>query len=544
MFRYNPVLNRELIVNLRRNQSFALLLVYQLILATLILLAYPRVDRMSLTNPSEDARRLADFFFLGQFAIVSLMTPSFASGAIAGEKERKTYEMLLASPLRPMAIVVGKLIASLTHLLLLMFASLPIVFICLPLGGISIEEVFGAYISILFSILLFGSISIACSSIFKRVSSALVVSYMIILPLVLAGIVGWIALSNAGATRLTLTALIYPAIATLVSIILLLQTSRRLLYPADVGSMGEEVVDLEAEQRNAVGFVIQRDKIPDRFFAPPRRASLIADGANPVYDKELYAELFSQGTLMLRIVIQVSMFLAIPMMGYFLFIHPSKFYIYMDYVLTFNMLATSVFAAGSITSERERRTLDLLLTSPLSGWQILSGKFISSFRVSYVLTLFLMWPVVLATALESQLMRNWLTMLICTLIITVCAAVNLTTALFFSTLLPRTKYAMVATLAFVATVYFGPQILYELARSTLEMQQFTDRFESLGIVSPLMAIERVPHFYSVNGEWLPITAASFTYVTAYLCVSMLWIAFCTGIMSYRFAHRWQLTGHN
>ena len=65
------------------------------------------------------------------------MAPSFAAGAITGEKERKTYEMLLASPLRPGAIVLGKLIASLTHLAVLIFSSLPIVMLCLPLGGVS-----------------------------------------------------------------------------------------------------------------------------------------------------------------------------------------------------------------------------------------------------------------------------------------------------------------------------------------------------------------------------------------------------------------------
>ena len=55
-------------------------------------------------------------FFLGQYVLESLMAPSFAAGTITGEKERKTYEMLLASPLPPTAIVLGKLLASLSHL--------------------------------------------------------------------------------------------------------------------------------------------------------------------------------------------------------------------------------------------------------------------------------------------------------------------------------------------------------------------------------------------------------------------------------------------
>ena len=41
-------------------------------------------------------------FFFGQFALVALVAPTFAAGSITGEKERKTYELLLASPLEPM----------------------------------------------------------------------------------------------------------------------------------------------------------------------------------------------------------------------------------------------------------------------------------------------------------------------------------------------------------------------------------------------------------------------------------------------------------
>ncbi len=93
------------------------------------------------------------------------MAPSFAAGAITGEKERKTYEMLLASPLRPGAIVLGKLLASLAHLAILIFSSLPIVMLCLPLGGVSIYEVLAAYFALVLSIITFGMISVAAAAI-------------------------------------------------------------------------------------------------------------------------------------------------------------------------------------------------------------------------------------------------------------------------------------------------------------------------------------------------------------------------------------------
>ena len=93
----NPVLQRELLVNLRMKRAFVLLLVYQLVLAAVVFFAWPRQARLDAN--ADQARSLVDMFFLGQYILASLMAPSFAAATITGEKERKTYEMLLASPL-------------------------------------------------------------------------------------------------------------------------------------------------------------------------------------------------------------------------------------------------------------------------------------------------------------------------------------------------------------------------------------------------------------------------------------------------------------
>ncbi len=128
----NPVLQRELLVNLRTFRSIALLGLYQILLAGVVLIAWPSDERLDLSSSPTSAKKLVDLFFLGQYVLASMMAPSFAAGTITGEKERKTYEMLLASPMRPSAIVAGKMIAALTHLAMLIAASLPIIVLCLP----------------------------------------------------------------------------------------------------------------------------------------------------------------------------------------------------------------------------------------------------------------------------------------------------------------------------------------------------------------------------------------------------------------------------
>ncbi len=107
-FRDNPVLHRELMINLRTDRSFLMLLIFQLVLAGVIYFAWPEEIRLDLSEKSQANRELVDFFFVGQFVIAALLAPSFAAGSICGEKERLTYEMLLASPLSTVAVAWGK----------------------------------------------------------------------------------------------------------------------------------------------------------------------------------------------------------------------------------------------------------------------------------------------------------------------------------------------------------------------------------------------------------------------------------------------------
>lgn len=461
----NPVLQRELLVNLRMVRSFVLLLVYQLLLATLVYVAWPRDTRV---DPShmDAARQLVDLFFAGQYLLASLMAPSFASAAITGEKERQTYEMLLASPLRPGAIVLGKLLASLTHLAALIVASLPIVMLSLPLGGVSLYEVLAAYLGLGVSVVTFGMISVACSSYFKRTSSSLVVSYLIILPLALLGVLAWFALADKGASvRLLATVTVLPALATIVFLLLFFNTSQRLLHPPDVGSEGKEVVDLEQEAQQAVGLVINRDQFPDKLFAPAKRDDLMPDTANPVYEREVGSEIFSQGTLMLRLVIQVSMVLALPIMAGCLYMIPKHSSWYIAYVILFNILVGPVFSAGTVTSERERETLDLLLTTIITPWQILWGKLVAGLRVSSVLTLFLVWPLVLAAVLVQDYWRNILCVPAYLAIILLTCLTTAMIALFCSVVFRKSAVSMMTSYVIIVTLFFAPPALNYFANT-------------------------------------------------------------------------------
>ncbi len=487
----NPVMQRELLVNLRMPRAFVLMLVYQALLAAVVYFAWP-ADNVRIDLTSTGNSQLVDLFFLGQYILASLMAPSFAAAAVTGEKERKTYEMLLASPLRPESIVWGKLVAALTHLAILIFASLPIVMLCLPLGGVSFYEVLAAYLALIASVVTFGTVSVACSSFFSRTSASLVVSYLLILPMALMGVLFWSSLANYGDLRFKLAVTVIPGIAAAISITLFYITSARMLYPPDVGSEGNEVVDLDQEAAEAIGLVIQRDQFPDMLFAPPKRDTLMNDGTNPVYDKEMRSEIFGNGTLMLRLVIQISMLLAIFLMAWFLYISRSKAPWYISYVVLFNILVGPVFSAGSVTSERERQTLDLLLTTTITPWQILWGKLISGLRVSSVLSSFLLWPVFLALLMVSDYWGNVPTIMAYVLIFCFTCITTANLALFCSTLFKKTNVSLMVTYATILLLYVVPLALSFFANEYFPDAPSTPTVNATTVTSPFSAAFNFP----------------------------------------------------
>jgi ABC-type transport system involved in multi-copper enzyme maturation permease subunit len=343
----------------------------------------------------------------------------------------------------------------------------------------------------------FGLLSIACSSYFRRTSSALVVSYLIILPLAVLCVV--MTRAENVVLRDFVSIAVLPPWCLATWTILGLLINRRLLHPPDVGSEGKDVIDEEEEMKYAIGVVIDRDLFPDKLFAPAKRIDLMPDGTNPVLDKELRSEIFSQGTLMLRVVIQVSMLLSIPLMAALLFLRSDKAGYYVAYVLTFNLMVGPVFSAGSITQERERQTMGLLLTTLLSPGRIVLAKLLAALRVSTVLTFLLTEQLLLAYALLTELrVRFWTLIVFLLIIATTCLATS-TIGLLCSSLARRTSTAMILTYMTLLLLFVMPMGLswYLQANSSFTEQQLA----GITVTSPFSAALSVPMQSSRNDNW-------------------------------------------
>jgi ABC-type transport system involved in multi-copper enzyme maturation permease subunit len=383
-----------------------------------------------------------------------------------------------------------------------------------------------------------GMISIACSSYFHRTAASLVVSYLLILPLALFAPFFWSMFDSGGASfRLGATLLVLPVFCLVVCSVLFANTCRRLLYPPDVGSEGKEVVDEEQELKSAVGMVIQRDEFPDKLFAPAKRDDLLEDGVNPIFDKEMRSELFSQGTLMLRLVIQVSMLLMLPLMAVCLYFVPQQAAWYVSYVILFNMLVGPVFSAGSITSERERQTLDLLLVTILSPWRILWGKLLSGLRVSSVLTSFLLLAILLACLLMPYYWNNMPTIGGYFLTVGIVCVTTASLAMFCSVLFQKTASSMMASYIVIIAFFMGPLALDFFATTFFKTSATAAWIHQLTALSPFAAAFSLPLSADGTNPALPGDMTVFTtFVGVYVILDL---ALLVGML-WQFERRWRV----
>ena len=113
-------------------------------------------------------------------AMVAFLVPVFTAGSIAGEREKQTLEILLTTVLKPGQIVIGKLMSSISMVVLLVFSSLPVISIVFTIGGINITDLMQFVLLIIIMSLFIGSMGIFASALVKRAVPATVLSFVMV----------------------------------------------------------------------------------------------------------------------------------------------------------------------------------------------------------------------------------------------------------------------------------------------------------------------------------------------------------------------------
>jgi ABC-type transport system involved in multi-copper enzyme maturation permease subunit len=114
---------------------------------------------------------------VAQLALVCLFAPAVAAGAISGERERQTLDVLVVSSMTPFGIVWGKLVASVAFILLLITVALPVFATVFLFGGIDLGQFLISQLLTVTTALAVGSVSLFLSAFLRRTLAATVVAY-------------------------------------------------------------------------------------------------------------------------------------------------------------------------------------------------------------------------------------------------------------------------------------------------------------------------------------------------------------------------------
>jgi ABC-type transport system involved in multi-copper enzyme maturation permease subunit len=126
-----------------------------------------------------------------QTLLVLFLAPAATSGAISLEREKQTLDLLAATPVSTLAIVVGKLASALAFVVVLVLASIPLTAVVFVFGGVAPEDVLRGYLVLLATAVGFGAVGLFFSSVTRRTQSATVVTYLAVLVLTVGAAFVW-----------------------------------------------------------------------------------------------------------------------------------------------------------------------------------------------------------------------------------------------------------------------------------------------------------------------------------------------------------------
>jgi len=202
----STIMSKELRSRFRGRRAFIVLTLYLGILALIAYGAYlsavPAASQPGLVGPDGVSVNAANasaivgqaiFAMLSvfQLMLVAFLAPAFTTGAISLEREKATLDLLITTPLRPGAIVVGKLLSALAFVVLMIVAGIPVSALVLMYGGAAVQDIVRAQIVLFAAAIGFGVIGLFCSALIKRTQSATVVAYSTVLVLTVGTFFVW-----------------------------------------------------------------------------------------------------------------------------------------------------------------------------------------------------------------------------------------------------------------------------------------------------------------------------------------------------------------
>lgn len=412
----NPVLRKDILGLLRLKRVAAIQGLFVAALALVVLGTWPQSGVIGGTvqiaqgSGSSAGDSLMLWLVLGQLILLTLLVPGIAAVAITGEREGGTLEMLYASRLSAVQIIIGKIGLAVAYPLLLLVSGLPFVALLAWRGEMRASDLAISYGVLAISAIYLTLLSLGISAICRQGTTALVIAYLVVL-ITCGGVLVPAAIMLDGAQGMTAPLLHYLRGISPVAAALSVLAPRM----GDFGGAERQMMPLYQVFiplaiviciAALVAIALRLRKAPatmEGFGAPKagtvqkrswvRRLMFLVDPTairpplgrgNPVLGKERRTSNLRSMTWMIRI-FYGSLFLSLSLAAMALYggTEHADLMRYVAQVLIALQIALITLvvpslSTGLVSSEIENGTFELLRLTPLSGGQIFWGKLLPS----------------------------------------------------------------------------------------------------------------------------------------------------------------------
>ncbi len=188
-----PILQREIQGVLRRKLTFFFAFVFYLVLSLTAITFFNNLES-SFANRGNLGRGLFIYVIFLGYPCLGLYAAFYSASILVGEREKKTLDILLTSPIRGYSVILQKSLAPILSAWLLVFGLMPIVSLTFMLGGVSPTEFLHQFVSLSVWILTCVMIGMAVSVKAKSSAKAIGLTLGLITSLVAIPIGGYILL--------------------------------------------------------------------------------------------------------------------------------------------------------------------------------------------------------------------------------------------------------------------------------------------------------------------------------------------------------------
>ncbi len=172
----NPLIVKEMRERFRTKKTFWILALYLFVMGA-ILLGFMYIRQMDRSVMPGENRELFILIAVIQYGMICFIAPALSAGAISGERERQTLNILLTTQLTAWRIITSKLFTSLAFVFLLVVASLPLYSFVFLYGGFSPVQLMTLVLFFATNIVFFGALGLFCSTWIKRTGVSTITAY-------------------------------------------------------------------------------------------------------------------------------------------------------------------------------------------------------------------------------------------------------------------------------------------------------------------------------------------------------------------------------